>query len=270
MSGVLEPIWYDDEDVPRYEVHVPPEAFFQRSTNSEKKKVQTITVIQPPTSPASRDTEELERLLQEPDYNLPIDSLIQVSTHETKWIEDLIDPLTKIVTKGRTDEEKEILEKSEIIHMQPEEYAARKSRISAEFPEVKWSQQSGHESSEVIKTYKTPRKIASDSHKTGLQVEADTLQQQGNPPDRRLTLIDLTGNCKGNPFRFRCPPVFRFRFRLPPAFRSRSRHLVSLPQCLWSNDILRHPLPTRFRSRSHDVARLIVPTRHLFRPAFRL
>ena len=50
--------------------------------------------------------------------------------------------------------------------------------------------------------------------------------------------------CKGNPLRFRRSPVFRFR----------SRHLVSLPQRLRSNDILRHPLPTRFRSRSHDVA----------------
>jgi len=80
--------------------------------------------------------------------------------------------------------------------MQPEEYAAKKSRISAEFSELKWSQQSEHTSSEVIKTYKTPRKFASDSHKTGLQVEADTLQQQGNSPDRRLTLIDLTGNTR--------------------------------------------------------------------------
>jgi len=60
--------------------------------------------------------------------------------------------------------------------------------------------------------------------------------------------------CKGNPLRFRRSPVFRFRFRLPPAFRFRSRHLVSLPQRLRSNDILRHPLLTRFRSRSHDVA----------------
>ena len=56
------------------------------------------------------------------------------------------------------------------------------------------------------------------------------------------------GNCKGNPFRF------RFRFRLPPAFRFRSRHLVSLPQRIRTNDVLRHPLPTRFRSRSRDVA----------------
>ena len=62
------------------------------------------------------------------------------------------------------------------------------------------------------------------------------------------------GKCKGNPFRFRHPLVFRFRFRLPPAFRFRSRHLVSLPQRLRMNDVLRHPLPTRFRSRSHDVA----------------
>jgi len=60
--------------------------------------------------------------------------------------------------------------------------------------------------------------------------------------------------CKGNPFRFRCPLVFRFRFRLPPAFRFRSRHLVPLSQRLRTNDVLRHPLPTRFRSRSHGVA----------------
>jgi len=63
-------------------------------------------------------------------------------------------------------------------------------------------------------------------------------------------------NCKGNPLRFRRPPVFRFRFRSrpPSVLRFHSRHLVSLPQRLWSNDILRHPLPTRFCSRSHDVA----------------
>ena len=36
---------------------------------------------------------------------------------------------------------------------------------------------------------------------------------------------------------------------------SDSRHLGSLPQRLRSNDILRHPLPTCFRPRSHDVAR---------------
>ena len=77
--------------------------------------------------------------------------------------------------------------------------------------------------------------------------------------------------CKGNPLRFQRPLVFRFRFRLPPAFRIRSRHLVSLPQRLRTNDVLRHPLPIAWcRVMSHDVARLIVPTRHLFRPAFRL
>jgi len=64
----------------------------------------------------------------------------------------------------------------------------------------------------------------------------------------------LSIHCKGNPLRFRRLPVFRFRFWLPPAFRSRSCHLVSLPQRLRSNDILRHPLPTRFCSRLHDVA----------------
>jgi len=56
------------------------------------------------------------------------------------------------------------------------------------------------------------------------------------------------GDCKGNPLCFRLPPAFRFRFRLPPVFRFCSRHLVSLPQCLWSHDIVRHPLPTRFPS----------------------
>jgi len=61
-------------------------------------------------------------------------------------------------------------------------------------------------------------------------------------------------SCKGNPLRFRLPLVFRFRFRLRSVLRFRSRHLVSLPQPLRSNDILCHPLPTRFRSRSHDVA----------------
>jgi len=48
------------------------------------------------------------------------------------------------------------------------------------------------------------------------------------------------GDCKGNPFHFRLLPAFRFR--------SRSRHLVSLPQCLQSHDIVRHPLLTRFPS----------------------
>jgi len=50
-----------------------------------------------------------------------------------------------------------------------------------------------------------------------------------------VTLYRMGRYCKGNPFRFRLPPVFRFRFR--------SRHLGSLPQRLRSNDILRHPLP---------------------------
>jgi len=65
----------------------------------------------------------------------------------------------------------------------------------------------------------------------------------------------LTGGyCKGNPLHFRLPLVFRFRFRLWSVLRFRSRHLVSLLQRLRSNDILCHLLPTRFRSRSHDVA----------------
>ena len=79
-----------------------------------------------------------------------------------------------------------------------------------------------------------------------------------------LMALTCHPNCKGNPLCFRLPPAFCFHFR------SRFCHLVSLLQRLRSNDILCHPLPTRFRSRSHDVARLIVPTRHLFRPAFRL
>ena len=113
-------VFKDDQDVPRYEVRVPPEAFFQRSVLG-KKKVQVITVIQPPLSPTTKDTEELEKLLQEPDYSLPIDSLIQVSTHETKWIEDSIDPLSKIIADGRTAEEREILEKSKKITLTLEE-----------------------------------------------------------------------------------------------------------------------------------------------------
>jgi len=38
-------VFKGDQDVPRYEVHVPPEGFFQRSALG-KKKVQVITVIQ--------------------------------------------------------------------------------------------------------------------------------------------------------------------------------------------------------------------------------
>ena len=55
--------------------------------------------------------------------------------------------------------------------------------------------------------------------------------------------------CKGNPLCFWLLPAFRFHFR------SRSHHLISLPQHLWLNDILHHPLLTPFRSQSHDVAR---------------
>ena len=69
-----------------------------------------------------------------------------------------------------------------------------------------------------------------------------------------VTSIPMFQNCKGNPLRFRLPPIFRFRFRPRSVLRFRSRHLVSLPQRLRSNDILCHPLPTRFRSWSHDVA----------------
>jgi len=88
-------------------------------------------------------------------------------------------------------------------------------------------------------------------HVAGIVKDPDG--QKRLTPDS-IEVCDIPKNCKGNPLRFRRSPVFRFRFQLPPAFRSRFRHLVSLPQCLWSNDILRHPLPTRFRSRSHDVA----------------
>ena len=71
----------------------------------------------------------------------------------------------------------------------------------------------------------------------------------GNPSTSILTTNGGTSPpCKGNPLCFRLPPAFRFHFR------SRSHHLISLPQRLRSNDILRHPLPTPFRSRSHDVA----------------
>jgi len=112
--------------------------------------------------------------------------------------------------------------------------------------------------------------------------DASVSPDTSNPDTFKCMIIFISPNpiirivgrsCKGNPLRFRRPLVFRFRFRLPPAFRFRSRHLVSLPQRLRMNDVLRHP--SRPASApdcmmSHDVTRLIVPTRHLFRPAFRL
>jgi len=80
-----------------------------------------ITVIQPPTSPTTKDTEELEKLLQEFNYKLPTDSSIQISNYETKWLEDSIDPLSKIIADGRTAEEREILEKLKKITLTLEE-----------------------------------------------------------------------------------------------------------------------------------------------------
>jgi len=66
--------------------------------------------------------------------------------------------------------------------------------------------------------------------------------------------------CKGNPFRSRLPPAFRFR--------SRSRHLVSLPQCLRLHDVVRHLLPTRFPSNppsAYDtLTRHVCRTLHVF------
>ena len=150
-----------------------------------------ITVIQPPTSPTTKDTEELEKLLQEPDYSLPIDSLIQVSTHETKWIEDSIDPLSKIIADGRTAEEREILEKSKKITLTLEERDKELSEIRKDFPEAQ-------KITSISDMYTNVQEIHSKSPKTGLQNELNASQQLGNTSERGLTLIDLSGNPKNN------------------------------------------------------------------------
>ncbi len=144
----------------------------------------------------TRDTEELTSFLQEPDYELPVDSSIQVSTYETKWLEDLIDPLSKIVTNGRTAEEKEILEKSTVIYMDAKEMAEEKSRILTEFPKVQWNKEPKQKNPEKVKVYTTPLETSSVCHKTESQDKLDTPQQQELPPNRRWTQVHLIGNSR--------------------------------------------------------------------------
>jgi len=81
-----------------------------------------------------KEIDELKLNLQDSNYGLPKDSLI---TYDTKWLENKIDPLSKIVAKGITAEEKEILEKSELIPFQSEEFSKIEARILTEFSEAR-------------------------------------------------------------------------------------------------------------------------------------
>ena len=66
---------------------------------------------------------------------MPKNSLIKVSTYDTKWLEDRIDPLSKIVTDGKTAEERKILENFELLPSTSKEMSEIEARIMAEFPE---------------------------------------------------------------------------------------------------------------------------------------
>ena len=190
-------VFKDEEDVPRYEVRVPPDAFLSRPSPSGKRNVQTITVVRPPASLSVKDTEELEKLLEEPGYRLPEDSAIQVSSYETQWLEDLIDPLSKIVTNGRATEEKEILGKFDSKTLQPDEAAEEISSVSKkisrvldeETSEACWVADIKRGSSGKVKVY-------SNTQKTRSQNEISMPQQQYDSPERGSTVIDLTGNSR--------------------------------------------------------------------------
>src|SRR6266540_6319233 len=102
-----------------------------------------------------KEIDELKLNLQDSNYGLPKDSLI---TYDTKWLENKIDPLSKIVAKGITAEEKEILEKSELIPFQSEEFSKIEARILTEFSEARWMKEYIEERSKILKESKLPRR----------------------------------------------------------------------------------------------------------------
>jgi len=55
-------VFKDDSDNPCYEVCIPPEALLTRSNSPGKKKVQTITIIQPFTNLTLNEINELGQL----------------------------------------------------------------------------------------------------------------------------------------------------------------------------------------------------------------
>ncbi len=105
-----------------------------------------------------KEIDELKLNLQDSNYGLPKDSLIKLSTYDTKWLENKIDPLSKIVAKGITAEEKEILEKSELIPFQSEEFSKIEARILTEFSEARWIKEYIEERSKILKESKLPRR----------------------------------------------------------------------------------------------------------------
>jgi len=128
-----------------------------------------------------KEINELKLNLQDPNHGLPKDSLIKVSTYDTKWLEDKIDPLSKILAKGTTVEEQEILEKSESIPFQSEEFSEMEARILAEFPEARWMKEHIQEKSIVLKEIRTPQETGLSPHKIQPQDEPDTPQKQETP-----------------------------------------------------------------------------------------
>ena len=189
-------VFKDDTDNPHYEVRIPPEALLARSNGPVKRKVQTITIIQPPADATLKELNELEQCLEDPDHDLPKDSLIKLSTYDTKWLEDQIDPLSKIVADGKLAEGKEILEKSEQTSLQQEEVSEIQARILAEFPEARWMKKHEEERSNKLKEVKSPQGTDSSTCKIEPQGEPDNSQRQGKHQSNRLTLIDLSGTCQ--------------------------------------------------------------------------
>jgi hypothetical protein len=138
---------------------------------------------------------ELEHCLQGTDSELSKDSLIKVSTYDTKWLEDKIDPLSKIVTDGKTAEESKIPENSELLPSPSEEVSEIEARILAEFPEARWMKKLEEGEYNKLKEIISLQEEESTTHKKGPQDEPDIPQDQRNPQASSLTLIDLTGNC---------------------------------------------------------------------------
>ena len=185
-------------------MRIPPDAFLSRPNPSGKRNVQTITVVRPPTNLSVKDTEELEKLLEKLGYRLPEDSAIQISSYETQWLEDLIDPLSKIVTNGRTTEEKEILGKFDSKTLQSDEAAEEISSVSKKISRVLdgktseacWVADIRRSSSGEVKVYSNSQRTGSSPQKTRPQNEISMPQQQYDSPERGSTVIDLTGNSR--------------------------------------------------------------------------
>src|SRR6266545_2125757 len=126
------------------------------------------------------------------------DSLIKLSTCDTKWLEDKIDPLSKILAKGTTAEEKEILGKPESIPFQSEEFSEMEARILTGFPEARWMKEHIQEKSIILKEIRTLQETGLSPHKIQPQDKPDTPQKQKTPLASSLTLIDLTENCQSD------------------------------------------------------------------------